>query len=217
MKYSQPMALSISDLHSLTNSFIETVKSAYEKLMSKIFKSPSNILFLGIDNAGKTTLAQKLKNNVNNVFLPTHNSSYEKIEIGNLKAIIVDIGGHATARRAWKDYFFNVDGVVFLVDVSDTERYEEVSEAWRTVMENEKKAPIIVIMNKIDALNYNTQTIESDFGFRHYIESVTKISEIRNPNQNVKVSYHSIIKEDVFKSDTPIRLGLDWLSQNIKK
>lgn len=213
------MPISISDIQSYISSTVHSIKSVYEKLMNHFFKSPATILFLGIDNAGKTTLVQKLKNNVNSYYLPTHNSSYDKIEIGNLKAIIVDIGGHRAARKAWKDYFFGVDGVVFLVDVYDDLRFAEVAEAWKTVIELETKASILVLMNKIDMFRKDDKVpiSEPDADLKHYLESVTKIGELRNPNQNVNVIYTSIINEDIFNSNTPLRKGFEWLSKSVNK
>ena len=40
----------------------------------------------------------------------------------------VDLGGHETARRVWKEYFTAVDAILFIIDLSDRKRYEESKE-----------------------------------------------------------------------------------------
>ena len=126
-------------------------------LISRIFgdyfeKKDVRILMLGLDAAGKTTILFKLKLGEVVHTIPTIGFNVETVEFKKLKFNVWDVGGQDKIRPMWKHYYQNVQGLIFVVDCTDTERVSKAQEELRKMLEEEelKNACLLVFCNKSD-------------------------------------------------------------------
>ncbi|KAK5800551.1 hypothetical protein VI817_002763 [Penicillium citrinum] len=146
------------------------------KMMGKIFGTKEmRILMLGLDAAGKTskdtfffgigyinstqlltwTLAilYKLKlSNQDVTTIPTVGFNVESVTYKNVKFNVWDVGGQDKIRPLWRHYYSGTQGLIFVVDSSDTARMEEArSELHKIINDREMKdALLLVFANKQD-------------------------------------------------------------------
>jgi GTP-binding protein SAR1 len=131
-------------------SYFKSVLESYGFLHKK-----GKLLFLGLDNSGKTTLLYLLKENRIIQSKPTLHPSSESLTLGNITFNTFDLGGHKQVRKIWRTYFPAVDAIVFIIDSSSPKRFHEVKEELDDILSNEemKVCPILILANKIDKEN----------------------------------------------------------------
>ena len=176
-----------------------------------LYYKNAKILFLGLDNAGKTTLLHMLKDDRLAVHKPTSQPTMEELVLGSIKFQAFDLGGHKEVRRLWKEYSVDAAAVVYIVDSQDTERFDEARKELEELLSADElqHVPFLILGNKIDIPGaVSEDELRAKLGL---IQTTGKGTvDLQGVARPIEVFMCSIVRRQGYAE------GFRWMSQYIK-
>lgn len=162
------------------------------------------MVFLGLDNAGKTTLMNLLVNGQIQTFMPTQKPTTEEFQQEGIHFVTHDLGGHEIARRIWTEYSADANGIIFLVDSFHQERLDEARVELANICREDSMSeiPILVLGNKIDLVGSVSQV-----ELYEYLQ-LTSLQQFC-PSRPLQLFMCSLVKKQGYRE------GIQWLSKQL--
>eukprot|EP00128_Syssomonas_multiformis_P001318 Colp12_sorted_trinity150504_noHs@27659 len=114
-------------------------------------KTLHEVVMLGIEGAGKTTILASLAGEDISAIEPTKGFGIKPVVRPSAYINVKELGGNASIRPYWNRYYENAEGVIFVVNTSDwEENCGDVQEAFNAVLEDEQlsNCPVLLLVNK---------------------------------------------------------------------
>ncbi|VDN35902.1 unnamed protein product [Gongylonema pulchrum] len=137
-------------------------------------------------------------------------SASEELSLDGMRFTTFDLGGHAQARRVWKDYLPAVDAIVFLVDCADLGRIDESRHELESLLNDEQVAscPILILGNKIDRPNaLGEEQLKWHLGVTNSTTGKKQIPRRDLSSRPLEVYMCSVLRRQGYGE------GFRWLSQ----
>ena len=200
--------LFLINFHSVLGSkcLLELVMGFLDKL-SSVFgnkKREANILCVGLDNSGKTTIINKLKPEKTQTtdIVPTVGFAVEKLALPNLSFTVFDMSGQGRYRNLWEHYYKDAQAIIFAVDSSDKLRMVVAKEELDLLLQNgdlrTKRIPILFFANKMDLRDSLTPV---------QVSNAFKLEELKEKPWHICASNAL--------TGAGLHEGLEWLTEQV--
>merc|ERR1712107_754528 len=106
----------------------------------------TNVVMLGLDNAGKTSILRAGTDEVISHALPSQGHSVRNMVHNGYRLSVWDVGGQKTLRPHWTEYSECSDALVYVVDSSDAIRLEESRAGLQALLHEDKLAGVPLLV-----------------------------------------------------------------------
>ncbi|XP_042198454.1 ADP-ribosylation factor-like protein 9 [Callorhinchus milii] len=109
------------------------------------------ILVLGLDGSGKTSVLHSLSNNTaKRSDGPTKKFNSVCVKIEEAEIEFLEIGGGEPLRKSWHSYLSDSQALIYVVDSADHERMPLAKQELHQLIQADATLPVVVLANKQD-------------------------------------------------------------------
>ncbi len=195
-----------------TSKTLQNLLKTYYGKVQAVFEESAigNLLFLGLNYVGKTTLLEWLKSHrFTPGIKPTLAVSVIELVLERYRLKAIDVSGQKRLRKTWWTFTQNPDAIVFVLDLTETpERLVETKEEFEGIMTHflpdastplKSPTPVLICANKLDLVPN---------------ASVDIINKLLTPGK-FKINYH--IQLTSAKTGEGLVDGFKWLMRELLK
>ena len=170
-----------------------------------IRKAEANILVVGLDNSGKTTIINQLKSEEyqSTDIVPTIGFNVEKFTTKSLSITAFDMSGQGRYRTLWEQYYRDCQGIIFVIDSSDKIRMVVARDELESTIKHpeltNRRVPVLFFANKMD-LRDSVSSVK--------VTSLMGLEEIRDKPWHICAS-NGLTGEGLHE-------GIEWLTDQLK-
>ncbi|XP_033112877.1 ADP-ribosylation factor-like protein 6 [Anneissia japonica] len=119
-------------------------------------KKQAQVLCIGLDNSGKTTIINQLKPKDAQAedIVPTIGFTVEKFRSLSVNFTVFDMSGQGKYRNLWEHYYKDAQAIIFVVDSSDKLRMVVAKEELEILLSHQaissRCIPVLFFANKMD-------------------------------------------------------------------
>lgn len=170
---------------------------------SDVSRPEYTVIAVGLTQAGKSTLLATLGNEDTSDIQPTQGFSIKALQFPGAILNVKELGGNV--EQYWAHYFQGVQGIVFVVDSSDSRHLEEASYCLVKVLSSPflKGLPLLILANKQDVENAKD------------LEEIKNILNLHVVAQNFNWTIHGCTSQDRGSIEMGFTMLIDKLEPDL--
>ncbi len=181
---------------------------------SSWLKKTKSIVLLGLETTGKTTLVNGWARGITSRTTTTIGLDIEHVEVGNEIFNLIDLGGQEAFRvTLWKTYAQMAQAILFVFDITDSQRTKEaVKWFWQVEEWVQSGIPIMFCANKIDLKKEKGGDKDA-----MSLEEIIKTFDLQRFGSELKTEHSFRIFETSALTGENIDKAMEWIFNRLQK
>ncbi|KAL3771942.1 hypothetical protein ACHAWU_009365 [Discostella pseudostelligera] len=146
------MQYGLSETRRLFDSMMSSMSTVLRKLTDGFYTKKLDMVIIGLENSGKSTLLSALTNGHATDTVPTIGLNVKVFQKGRIQMKCWDIGGQVQYRSEWSQYCKGCDVVLFVVDAAAPQKLSTARKELHKLLDGGSigSKPLLILANKID-------------------------------------------------------------------